>query len=73
MYPRTVKGVQSFLGFCNFYWRFIRDYSKLAAPLTQLTRTDHEFVFDENCVESFEALRNRLMNAPLLAHYDVDS
>jgi type III secretory pathway component EscU len=33
----TVKGVQSFLGFCNFYWYFIQNYSKTAASLTQLT------------------------------------
>jgi transposase InsO family protein len=72
-YPRTVKGVQSFLGFCNFYRRFIRDYSKVAAPLTQLTRADHEFVFDEKCQQAFVRLRTLLMNAPLLAHYDVDS
>ena len=33
-HPRTVRGVQSFLGFCNFYRRFIRDYSQIAVPLT---------------------------------------
>ena len=71
--PRTVKGVQSFLGFCNFYRRFIRDYSRTAIPLTQLTRANHEFVFDETCARAFETLRDRLMSAPLLAHYDLDS
>ena len=38
--PRTVKGVQSFLGFCNFYRRFIKNYSRVARPLTCLTRKD---------------------------------
>lgn len=38
--PRNVKAVQSFLGFANFYRRFIRNYSKLATPLTQLTKKD---------------------------------
>jgi transposase InsO family protein len=71
-YPRTVKGVQSFLGFCNFYRRFIQDYGRLAAPLTQLTRADHVFDFDHACEAAFEALRTRLMNAPLLAHFDID-
>jgi transposase InsO family protein len=72
-YPRTVKGVQSFLGFCNFYRRFIRDYSRIAGPLTQLTRANHEFSFDDKCVQAFETLRGRLTQAPLLAHYDLDS
>jgi predicted aspartyl protease len=71
--PKTVKGVQSFLGFCNFYRRFIRSYSQIAAPLTQLTRADHEFVFDSKCTQAFDKLKAMLMSAPLLAHYDLDS
>jgi hypothetical protein len=38
--PTNVKGVQSFLGFANFYRRFIKDYSRITAPLSRLTRTD---------------------------------
>ena len=40
----SVKEVQSFLGFANFYRQFIKDYSKVAAPLTKLTKKDKEFV-----------------------------
>ena len=70
--PTTVKGVQSFLGFCNFYRRFIRDYGRTAAPLTQLTRKDHVFHFDENCVRAFKKLQDALTHAPLLTHFNVD-
>ena len=35
--PKQLKELQSFLGFCNFYRRFIKDYSKIAKPLNQLT------------------------------------
>jgi hypothetical protein len=38
--PVNVKGVQSFLGFANFYRQFIRDFSKITIPLTRLTRKD---------------------------------
>jgi hypothetical protein len=71
--PRTVKAVQSFLGFCNFYCRFICDYSRIAAPLTRLTRKDHVFTFNEGCTQAFKTLKARLMNTPLLAHYDINS
>ena len=41
--PTNVKEVQSFLGFANFYRRFIKDYSRIARPLTELTHKDKEF------------------------------
>jgi hypothetical protein len=41
--PKTVKEVQSFLGFLNFNRQFIKDYSKIAIPLTRLTRKDTPF------------------------------
>jgi len=40
--PKTLKEVQSFLGFANFYRRFIRDYSRVAQPLTELTKKDRD-------------------------------
>ena len=42
--PRLVRDVQCFLGFVNFYRKFIQDYSKLILPLTQLTKKDQSFV-----------------------------
>ena len=47
--PRTVKGIQSFLGFCNFYRRFIKNYSRIARPLSRLTIKDQPFHFDTAC------------------------
>ncbi|EFQ88580.1 hypothetical protein PTT_15489, partial [Pyrenophora teres f. teres 0-1] len=38
--PKTVKDVQSFLGFANFYRKFIRNYSRITAPLTEITKKD---------------------------------
>lgn len=72
--PTTVKGVQAFLGFCNFYRRFIKNYSRIAKPLHQLTRTDavttgNRLPWDQTCELAFEELKERLLNAPVLAHY----
>lgn len=69
--PTHVRGVQSFLGFCNFYRRFIKDYGRIARPLVLLTRKDAPFLFDTNCMTSFEKLKNMLINAPVLVHYQT--
>ena len=68
--PRTVKGVQSFLGFCNFYRRFIKDYGRVARPLNRLVRKDQPFIFDNACSQAFQELKQRLVSAPVLAHFD---
>jgi transposase InsO family protein len=70
--PYTVKGVQSFLGFCNFYRRFIQDYGFVAKPLTQLTKSNVPFAFDRACKEAFQELKRRLTSAPILRHYDFN-
>jgi len=68
--PMTVLGVQSFLGFCNFYRKFIKAYSRTARPLHYLTRTDVPFIWSKECEEAFESLKKKLSEAPVLAHYD---
>ena len=70
--PDTVRGVQSFLGFCNFYRKFIKDYSRIAQPLHRLTRKDVQFTWTPGCEESFQELKRRLINAPVLQHYRPD-
>jgi transposase InsO family protein len=67
--PTSVKGVQSFLGFCNFYRRFIRGYGVIAKPLTQLTRVGASFTFNTDCHHAFDTLKSALTSAPLLQHY----
>ena len=57
---RTIKGVQSFLGFYNFYRRFIRNYGVTAKLLIGLTHKGVEFVFDKDYLDAFEELKKRL-------------
>jgi Reverse transcriptase (RNA-dependent DNA polymerase)/RNase H-like domain found in reverse transcriptase len=70
--PETVKGVQSFLGFCNFYRRFIRNYGVIAKPLVRLTKNDVPFNFDQTCWDAFEELKACLTTAPVLRHYSPE-
>jgi len=68
-YPDSVRGIQSFLGFCNFYRRFIKDYSRVAAPLNRLTGKGVPFKFDRDCAAAFKELQQLLTTAPILCHY----
>ena len=45
----NVKGIRSFLGHAGFYRRFIKDFSKIARPMTQLLEKDATFVFSSDC------------------------
>ena len=70
MSPTTVKGIRSFLGHAGFYRRFIRDFSKVARPLCRLLEKDTKFKFDESCQRSFEEIKSRLVEAPIMAKPD---
>ena len=64
--PRTVKEIRSFLGHAGFYRRFIKDFSKIAKPLCNLLAKDASFVFDEECLQAFETLKQSLTSAPVI-------
>ena len=64
--PRTVTEITSFLGLAGYYRRFIEGFSKLALPLTRLTRKDQPFEWTEKCEQSFQTLKGRLTTAPIL-------
>jgi hypothetical protein len=69
--PRTVKGVRSFLGFANFYRRFIQDFSGLAAPLTRLTG-NVPFQWTEVEQKAFDTLKDIFITEPVLAQFDPE-
>ena len=64
--PRKVKDVQSFLGFANFYRRFIHNYSDIVVPLTQLTWKSVPWHFSDDAREAFNTLKQAFTSAPVL-------
>ena len=70
--PATVKEVQLFLGFANFYRCFIEGYSKLTRSLTDLTKKSEKFVWQAECQEAFDMLKKHFPSAPILRHFDPE-
>ena len=64
--PTTVKQVRGFLGFGNFYRRFIRHFSNLAKPLNDLLKKDHKFEWTDTCQKAFDELKKRFTEEPVL-------
>ncbi|XP_074323335.1 uncharacterized protein LOC141695972 [Apium graveolens] len=64
--PVNVKGVRSFLGHAEFYLHFIKEFSKISKPLTQLLLKDATFEFTDACLESFYRIKNALITAPII-------
>nr|GEU67003.1 DNA-directed DNA polymerase [Tanacetum cinerariifolium] len=65
-HPTTVKGVRIFLGHVGFYRRFIQDFSKIARTMTHLLEKETPFVFSKDCIDAFETLKKKLIEAPIL-------
>ena len=63
----SVFEILSFLGLTSYYRRFIEGFSKLSKPLTALTRKNARFVWMDECDQSFQELKRRLVTAPMLA------
>jgi RNase H-like domain found in reverse transcriptase/Reverse transcriptase (RNA-dependent DNA polymerase) len=62
----TVKQVWSFLGFRNFYWKFIPKYLDVAKPLNDLMKKDKQFEWTEDCQTAFDTLKQRFTKEPVL-------
>ena len=65
--PKTPTEIQSFLGLAGYYRRFIKDFSKIAMPLTNLPRKTVKFEWTPKCEQSFRELKERLTTAPVLS------
>ena len=68
--PSLVKGIKSFLGHAGFYNRFIKDFSKIAKPLSNLLVQGAPFEFDDQCLQAFLVLKQKLVSAPIVVALD---
>lgn len=76
--PKNIKDVQAFLGFANYYRQFIYKFSKVAAPLTDMTRgltkgsalDNPKFEWTPEAEAAFQDLKSRFLSEPILRHFD---
>lgn len=68
--PTNLKESQAFVGFCNFYRRFIRNFSKIVKALVRLTQKGVIFEWSSACQEAFQRLKKAITEAPVLRHFD---
>ena len=64
--PNSIFEICSFLGLAGYYRRFIKDFSRLVAPMTRLTQKRVKFEWDDLCEKAFQDLKKRLTSAPIL-------
>ncbi|KAL4152823.1 hypothetical protein QTP88_000656 [Uroleucon formosanum] len=68
--PASVKEIKSFLGLSGYYRKFIKSYSLISKPMTNLLRKDVTFNWDTSCQEAFDKLKNILCSKPILQYPD---
>ena len=64
--PKSVFEIHSFLGLTGYYRRFIENFSRLAAPMSRLTRKEVKCEWNDMCERAFQELKRRLTSAPIL-------
>lgn len=64
--PTCLVEVQRFLGMCNYYRKYVREYSRITKPMNELTKKDVPFIRSQSCKDSFETLKLALISTPIL-------
>jgi hypothetical protein len=69
--PRSLRDIQSFIGFANFYRQFIEGFSKIAKPLSDSTKgSPKDWIWIDAMTKSFEKLKHCFTTAPILTHFN---
>jgi len=64
--PRTIKEVRGFVGLCSYYRRFVKDFGKIAAPLSAMSEKNKRFSWTEECQQAFDQLKQILTSPPVM-------
>jgi hypothetical protein len=70
--PKTVKQLRGFLGLTGYYRRFIQHYGILSCPLNDMLKKGHQFVWNADSDKAFQILKQKMVQAPVLAVPDFD-
>jgi len=70
--PTSISAVRSFMGFCNFYRKFIPDFSNIVQPLISLTKKNAPWQWLPDCESSFLKLKEAFLKRPVLRYPDTD-
>ena len=70
--PQSVKDIQRFLGFANFYSRFIKGFSGICRPITNLLRKETTFQWKTEATKAFTELKEAFTSAPILRHFNPE-
>jgi hypothetical protein len=70
--PTSVNDIQSFLGLAGYYQRFIKGFSKISKPMTELLKKDMQFMWTPACESCFQELKKRPTTAPILVMPDME-
>ena len=68
--PKCIKDIKSFLGHAGFYRRFIKEFRKIAKPLTNLLTKDVPFHFNDRCLKAWEKLKQEHVSALFISAPD---
>jgi len=68
--PSTIKETRKFLGFCNFYRKFIKYYAKIASPINQLVKKNTKFIWTDEAQKAFNKLKKKFEEKPILITLD---
>lgn len=71
--PKNVKQLQRFMGFANYFRKFIEKFAWIAKPLTDLTKKDVEFVFGDDQRKAFQLIKSKIIERPVLMLYQPDA
>ena len=70
--PTNVTEVRQFLGMASYYRRFVKNFSAIAKPLTELTKKDVTFHWSQKCEQAFQELKSILIGPEIMGHPDPD-